>query len=100
MEQVTAFKLEGRSPRWNRSGRRVKELVGTRASLVSCAVSLDVISAFVELSPRREPDTDRDPLDCAAPVRRRICRKLAMQSAECRADNRGRSSLWKAFRGR
>ena len=61
---------------------------------------LDVISAFAELSRRREPDTGRDPLDCAAPVRRRICQKLAMQSAECRADNRGRSSLWKAFRGR
>ena len=59
---------------------------------------LDVISAFAELSQRREPDTAYDPLDCAAPVRRRICQKLAMQSDECRADNRGRSSLWKALR--
>jgi hypothetical protein len=89
---------------------------------------MDTIAQFAELCVRREPDTARDPLDAAEPVvfaraevrgrtkinddaplttaraadpaHRRICQKLAMQSAECRADNRGRSSLWKAFRGR
>jgi hypothetical protein len=81
-------------------------VTGRRAEAVTWLLELgvpkmlDVISAFAELARRREPDTDHDPLDCAAPVRRRICQKLALQSAECHADNRGRSSLWKAFRGR
>ena len=80
--------------------------IGWRAELVAILLTrklvdvMDTIAQFAELSVRQEPDTDSDPLDCAAPVRRRICQKLAMQSAECRADNRGRSSLWKAFRGR
>jgi hypothetical protein len=77
---------------------------GWRADAVALLVRyglpemFDVMSAFAELCQRREPDSARDPLDCAAPARRRISQKAAVQSAECRADNRGRSSLWKAFR--
>ena len=46
------------------------------------------ISQFAELCRRREPDTTHDPLDCAAPVHRRINLKNRIRYAEELASGR------------
>ena len=67
---------------------------GWRAELVAVLQEqslhevLDAISQFAELCRRREPDTTHDPLDCAAPVHRRINLKNRIRYAEEPASGR------------
>ena len=73
---------------------------GWRRRLVALIVKhglveiLDTLAAYAEFRKRLEPLPEHiDPLDCDAPVRRRISGKLSILTLECKASGRHRGFL-------